>query len=68
MIRVGETVKCGDSEYVVTGISNEPYIKFDDGSKHYVLTIHNEKTDLCVSDAQIEIIIPGEELIGDQND
>lgn len=56
MIKVGETVKCGDSEYVVVAISDEPYLEFDDSSKHYVLSIHNDKTDLFVNDTQIELI------------
>lgn len=57
---LGKTVKYGDGEtrYLVTECSPQPYIKFDDGSLHYGMTILELGGDLelYVNDAQIRRI------------
>jgi len=57
---LGKTVKYGDGEsrYLVTECSPQPYIKFDDGSLHYGMTIVELGGDLelYVNDAQIKRI------------
>ena len=41
----------------IYAISKYPYIEFDDGSKHYVMTVILDSGDfISVNDAQIEVI------------
>lgn len=54
---VGQMVKCGKYKCKVFDISCEPFIEFDDGSKHYGIDIVREDgVPLYVNDAQIEAI------------
>ena len=56
MFEIGQKVYFGGEEYQIIEISKDPYIKFDDGSRHYVLTIINNNGDFVyVNDAQIFI-------------
>lgn len=55
--KVGDIVKFGKDKYEIVGISDEPYVVFDDGSRHYALSLHKVGGDyhdwLYVNDAQI---------------
>lgn len=55
--KIGDIVKCGSNQYFIIDISDAPYIIFDDGSAHYVLTLRligGDWQDLvCVNEAQI---------------
>ena len=56
MFEIWQKVYFGGEEYQIIEISKDPYIKFNDGSKHYVLTIVNDNGDFVyVNDAQIFI-------------
>ena len=39
MYQLGQIVKCGGISYKIIAISSEPYLKFDDGSMHYVMSL-----------------------------
>lgn len=57
---LGKMVKYGDRYYYIEAISPEPWIIFDDGSKHYAMTLracgsdYRENDVLFVNDAQIK--------------
>ena len=55
--KVGQQVKCGSVNYEIISISKIPYCIFEDGSKHYVMTLKKCNGDwddvLFVNDAQI---------------
>jgi len=57
---VGHTVRCGGELYKVILCSPEPYLVFDDGSKHYVMSIEPIDGDpddwIAVNDAQVELV------------
>ncbi len=57
---VGCTVRCGNELYKVVTCSPDPYIIFDDGTKHYAMTIEPIEGDLsywiAVNDAQVELV------------
>ena len=57
---MGCTVKCGNELYKVVTCSPDPYIAFDDGTKHYVMTIEpidgNSNDYMLVNDAQVELV------------
>lgn len=57
---LGRIVWYGDALYRVVECSCEPYIVFDDGSKHYAMTIRPTEGDLSywitVNDAQVELM------------
>ena len=57
---MGCTVKCGNELYKVVACSPDPYIVFDDGSKHYGMTIvpinGNPDNWIAVNDAQVELV------------
>lgn len=56
----GHTVRCGGKLYEVVACSPDPYIVFDDGSKHYRMTIvsidGNSNNWMVVNDAQVELV------------
>lgn len=55
--KIEQKVKFCNEEYTIIGISPNPFIEFDDGSKHYCLTIINkDNIKIYVNDAQIEAI------------
>lgn len=57
---MGCTVRCGNELYKVVACSSDPYIVFDDGSKHYGMTIEpingNSDDYMLVNDAQVELV------------
>lgn len=56
----GHTVRCGGKLYEVVACSPDPFIVFDDGSKHYGITIvsidGNSNDWMLVNDAQVELV------------
>lgn len=57
---LGRIVWCGDVLYKVVECTSEPYFVFDDGSKHYVMTIVPIDGDsnrwMKVNDTQVELV------------
>ena len=57
MFEIGQMVKCGEYKFKIFDISCEPFIEFEDSSKHYGIDIVREDgVPLYVNDAQIEVI------------
>ena len=58
MWRIKQKVKCGGQDYEIVEISKTPYLKFDDGSLHYVMSLELCNGDwrdwLIVNDAQLD--------------
>lgn len=58
MYAIGQKVKCGGISYEIIDISPEPYLRFDDGTMHYVMSLRRcgGKFDdvLIINDAQLE--------------
>lgn len=51
---IGDKVKFGKYWFEIADISDEPYIEFEDGSKHYFVTLYSEEIGyIYVNDAQI---------------
>lgn len=57
---VGCTVRCGNELYKVVTCSSDPYIAFDDDTKHYAMTIEpingNSNYYMLVNDTQVELV------------
>lgn len=58
MYQLGQIVKFGGISYEIINISPEPWIKFDDGSIHYAMSLKRcggESDDvLFINDAQLD--------------
>ena len=56
--KIGQRVVVGGTEYDIVAVSPEPYIEFDDGSKHYAMTVQKVGGDqndvLYINDAQVD--------------
>lgn len=56
--KIGQRVVISGTEYDIVAVSPEPYIEFDDGSKHYAMTVQKVGGDqndvLYINDAQVD--------------
>ena len=56
--KIGQRVVINGTEYDIVAVSPEPYIEFDDGSKHYAMTVQKvggaQNDVLYINDAQVD--------------